>query len=196
MHFRELPSALTVLLAILVLAVSAANPTICPILGQQWPTPKNLAREATFQAVAKNLTATLQGLQNTTGFNTTSYSVVVFSGSEDGLAFEYHHTDRTIRESTSGTKIVTADTVYRLASVSKVMTLYMFLAQVGEGPLSDPVAKWIPELLVPTDADGLDVVRPDWKHMTLGDLAGQLSGLPRDCENTWGTAHTTTRRYS
>lgn len=161
----------------------------CPLLGPQYPVPTALATAPTFLSTTENFTSTLNALLDTAPFNTTSFSLSVFSTTspdedEDLLAWQYHHTTPLLASSTQGTQSLDADSIYRIASISKLMTVYLFLIEVGDGHWTEPVAKWIPEL----ERFGADVeveggrAVPNWTEITLGDLAGQTSGLVRDCE--------------
>jgi CubicO group peptidase (beta-lactamase class C family) len=78
---------------------------------------------------------------------------------------------------------MTRDTVFRIASMSKPVTVAAALALVEEGrfALSDPVATWLPELAdvrVMTSPDGpLDRTVPLRRPLTFDDLMTHRSGL-------------------
>jgi hypothetical protein len=139
------------------------------------------------QAAAKNLSSHINHLvqSNSTGWNTTSFSITLFTSSEDSFAYEYHRTASSVLQSDAGVKNVTADSVYRIASISKLMSVYLFLIQLGGHHLHTPISRFIPELLIYTNAsvDDVEAVRPDWRDVTIADLASYLSGLPNDRES-------------
>ena len=75
------------------------------------------------------------------------------------------------------------DTVFRIASMTKPVTVAaaMALAEEGKLSLSDPVARWVPELAdmrVLTDPEGsLDQTVPAVRQITIEDLMTHRSGL-------------------
>ena len=75
------------------------------------------------------------------------------------------------------------DTMFRIASMTKPVTVAAAMTLVEEGKLAltDPVAKWLPELAdmrVLTDSDGpLDETVPAERPITLDDLMTHRSGL-------------------
>lgn len=158
-------------------ATNAQIPTTCPLLGPQWPSPSNIASASTFQTFADTLRSTLDREAYNT---TTSFSIGIFSASEPDLLWQYHHSTVLLANGTQGTRQVDADSIYRIGSISKLLTVFTFLIAEGDGKWSDPVIKHLPEL----DLWAGDVrhVTPDWAEITLGDLAGHMAGLGRDCE--------------
>ena len=75
------------------------------------------------------------------------------------------------------------DTIFRIASMTKPVTVAaaMSLAEEGKLSLTDPVAKWLPELAnmrVLLDPRGpLDRTEPARRHITVDDLMTHRSGL-------------------
>jgi CubicO group peptidase (beta-lactamase class C family) len=166
--------------------VSAQGKSTCPILGKQWPAPRNISHEPLIQAAAKNLTSKIDNLvkSNSKGWNATSFSITLFSTSEESFAYQYHRTDPLVLHGTAGVRKVTADSVYRIGSISKLLTVYLFLIQMGGHHLHTPITHFVPELLVHANAslDDIDIIRPHWQDITIADLASYLSGLPDDRE--------------
>lgn len=174
----------TVLATLNVRTAAQSQPSFCPLLGQQWPAPKNLSGEKLFQALQKNMTTTLQQMQNTEYFNETSYSLAIFSGTEDEALFQYDQTAPSVRHSQNGVHNITANTIFRIGSVSKMMTIYMLLAEVGPAIFDDPITKYIPELVRAANTSyGEDFIHPKWQHITVGDLSAQLGGLADDSKS-------------
>jgi CubicO group peptidase (beta-lactamase class C family) len=104
-----------------------------------------------------------------------SYSIEITSSKE--TLWSSHHTARDRNESRIGTKVVTSDSVYRIASITKTFTTLGILQQHAAGNLSldDPIQKYIAELQGPESGN------IPWKDITLRTLASQLSGIPREC---------------
>ncbi|KAL0937183.1 beta-lactamase family protein [Colletotrichum truncatum] len=108
--------------------------------------------------------------------NTTSFTVVLFSGSEDTetdpVFFEYHHTAvEALQDSRLG-----ADTVFPLGTLTQLFTVYAWLVEVGDEHWGTSVTVFLPELNN-ASTSGLAV---NWDEITIGALAGQMSGLARD----------------
>jgi CubicO group peptidase (beta-lactamase class C family) len=77
-----------------------------------------------------------------------------------------------VANSSYGTNKVDAESIYRIGSISKLLTVYLWLVREGDVRWSDPIAKHLPELLK-YKADSWNNVTPDWNAITIGDLAGQ-----------------------
>lgn len=114
--------------------------------------------------------------------NTTSFSVVLFSGttdSDDAAFFEYHHTATTAQS--EGSSNVTSDTLFPVGDLTQLFTVYAWLVEVGEEAWETPITAFLPEL------SGLETppgeVSTPWQDVTIGTLAGQMSGLARDCKS-------------
>ncbi|KAL7265838.1 hypothetical protein RUND412_011635, partial [Rhizina undulata] len=105
--------------------------------------------------------------------NETSFSFGLTSINE--TLFEAHHTALFLGNYADPAAInVTGDTIYRIASITKVFTVLGLLLQSGVS-LEDPVTKYVPEL---TEGGNSGGVR--WEAITLGSLGSHLSGLGRD----------------
>jgi CubicO group peptidase (beta-lactamase class C family) len=179
-----------------ILAVLSAAPvqaqnvqlTDCSLLGPVYPLPADLSSSKAIQTAQKTFSSLLaQAVQNgTTAWGpfdsvNTSISVAVFSTQSQKLLAEFHHVGAAPGSKThlTGGKL-DGDTLYRTGSVAKLLSVYTFLTKLGTTYWSEPVTKYIPELAhVPIDNS---VRKINWSEITLGALAGQMSGLPRDCK--------------
>lgn len=105
---------------------------------------------------------------------TTSFSVELTSANK--TIYEKHHTAKV--HNTTGTSNVGTDTVYRVASITKV---FASLALLLEVPWAiDAPARWfVPEL------NGLE----GYEEITLRMLANHMSGIPRDGRDWRLTKH-------
>ena len=165
----------------------------CPLLGPVFPAPTYLCDASTFQAAFDNLKSTLD---HATATGTTQYgtwprtsnslSLGIFDTTSAGQLFSYEYTSPQTKNSTKGVKEITRDTIYRLGSLSKLITAYFFLIEAGPSYWNHPVTEFVPEL---TEAaakcsaltDPVDCI--DWDDMTLGVLASHMARLPRDCKS-------------
>ncbi|KAH6853109.1 beta-lactamase/transpeptidase-like protein [Chaetomium sp. MPI-CAGE-AT-0009] len=175
------------LLSVAAATTALAGPN-CPPLGPVYEKPFNFKTSSAIQAAIANLTATFtawdQNNSSAIRSNTTSYSIEVFSTSEeDPIIFSWHHTAASLAAATntSGVKAAGPDAVYRLGSLTKVFTVYTWLVQDGDVKWNEPITKYIPELAAAADRAKEDpVANVPWDEVTIGSLAGQLSGAIRD----------------
>ncbi|KAI6476630.1 hypothetical protein MCOR17_000966 [Pyricularia oryzae] len=118
--------------------------------------------------------------------NETAWAVAVFSTNDAEPLYERYYTP----EFDVGVSQVDRDSVFRIASVSKVFSVWSFLLEVGDAHFNDPITRYVPELadvVNETTADGVvydDIDHVRWEEVTLGQLAGQLAGIPRDPAQT------------
>lgn len=159
---------------------TTAKPTICPIQGQQFPAPTGLAKEASFHKVTKEIEETINANLTVAPFNETTFSLGMFSTTDDGLLYEYHHTDATVANSTAGTQKVDANSIYRIASITKILTIYLWLIKDGDRRFNDPITDFLPELKQANEMPQ-QYATPDWDEVTVADLAMFLAGAARDC---------------
>ena len=92
--------------------------------------------------------------------------------------------------STAGVRKAGRDAVYRLGSLTKIFTVYTWLALDGDGKFNDPITKYVPELAAAAGRHGErdDPVRyVSWEDVTVGALASQMGGIIRDCESLSGS---------
>lgn len=125
--------------------------------------------QITFEKIEEKLNA----INRKDKYNTSSYSIEVTSSSE--RLWGAHHTAEVLDDTRPGDKLVSADSQYRIASITKTFTTLALLHLASDNKLSldDPVVKYIPEL------NSSDYELP-WKDTSLRILASQLSGLPRE----------------
>lgn len=132
------------------------------------------------QELGKILDAALYGISNgevLERWNTSTSSFAIQLTSASQTLWSSYHTATTLGGPTHGTAIVTGDAAFRIASISKTLTVYALLLQPNVS-LDDPITKWLPELLEnKNDDDG----RIEWDQITLRSLASHLGGIHRDC---------------
>ncbi|KAK3497205.1 beta-lactamase/transpeptidase-like protein [Neurospora hispaniola] len=184
---------ITALLLFLLATTCATAAPNCPPLGPVFQKPRNFKSSAAIRAALANLTETFQARDEDNSAavraNITSYSLEVFSISDsDPVIFGWHHTAPAHASSNftnGGAKKTDADTVYRLGSLTKIFTVYTWLVQDGDAKWNEPITKYVPELAKAADKAKDDPVgNVVWGEVTVGSLAGQLSGAVRDYQNT------------
>lgn len=165
-------------LATLAHVVLATLDGHCPPLGPVLPAPTNPSTSPDvqlaiydFQNDFTNLTSPLGG---------SAVSVSVRSIHEADKLVDLHYTPPT--RDPSSTNVVDGNTVYRIASISKVFTT---LGILREGiAMDDPVTRYLPELGSLEAADGInnDITAVSWDDITIGALASHMSGIGLDCK--------------
>lgn len=163
-----------------------------PLLGLGYPPPTDLSSNGSLVYSAwSNFTAqmesymrsntTVEGLVPNLGSYTISVGAFSIHDPQAAETLQYHHTGADVKNSDTGDKQVNCDSVYRVASITKLFTVYLTLVSIGSEYWERPLTDFIPELAAYADAtppDPINVV--DWKTVTLGALAGQIAGIPRD----------------
>lgn len=166
----------TSLLAILALSVSSTSAKPCPPLGRTLPAPISPSSHDAVKLASDALTKQLQDMIQPLS-KTSAVSVAVKSLHEDKPLFNWHFTPPTL--SGIGTSKIDENTIYRVGSISKVMTVLLAL-QSDKIDMQASVLKYLPDLKqnVPLDAHNFD-----WADITVESLADHLSGIPTDSES-------------
>ncbi|KAL7265862.1 hypothetical protein RUND412_011610, partial [Rhizina undulata] len=151
---------------------------ICTPPGAVFSIPTLTTDNPGIVALNRNLTAMIDFLLTNPKhadllLNETSFSIGITS--IDGTLFESHHTAKYQGDYVGcSAQNVTGDTVYRIASITKVFTVLGVLLQSGVC-LDDPITKYVPELTEGSNSGGIR-----WEEITLRALGSQLSGIPRE----------------
>lgn len=149
------------------LTTPIASASICPFLGPVFPAAKSLSAES---AIFTTLRSTIESA--ITSGNTShgpvnandTYSIQIFSTSDKGVPLlDFHHRGTDVQ----GNSTVNGNSIYRIASTTKLLTVYLLLLQAGDGIFNDPVVKHVPEL------EG----KGEWDDITVGALAGYMGGI-------------------
>ncbi|KAI0857594.1 beta-lactamase/transpeptidase-like protein [Xylaria cubensis] len=155
----------------------------CPLQGAVFPAPRNLKKES--GAISTGLSILQNELQkiinNPTVFDngSTSFQLSLFSKDKQLLSFSYAATS--LNDSSLPSGCLNENTIFRIGSVSKLLTVYTLLANVGMDHLKDPVTKWVPELADFTNKGVNDAVsQVKWDEVTIEALASHGAGLDRD----------------
>ncbi|KAK3312304.1 beta-lactamase/transpeptidase-like protein [Apodospora peruviana] len=121
-------------------------------------------------------------LSTTGALNTSAIAIGVKSIHEDKLLLEYAYTPDEKYRDPRGMQKVDSDTVFRLASLSKVFTMLAVLQQNGTIGLEDPITKFVPELkdLHKQAREDTPIWTVDWERITIGALASHLGGIGAD----------------
>jgi CubicO group peptidase (beta-lactamase class C family) len=142
----------------------------CPIFGPAYPEITSPGSAAAFRPAKTAIQDEIaSGPASGQLDNKTVFAIQVFSRHSDQTLYEHYHGPS-----------IGPDTLYRLASVSKLVSVYTTLAELGDRHWDNPVTKYIPELAQ------LKVQNPvydvDWSEVTLGALPSHMGGILRDCK--------------
>lgn len=175
---KMLVSTVGILVGWLV-SIAVASP-VCPLDGPVFPKPQQPSQHEAVKSAVATLKDTF--LNITEGAQNYSISIQVFSAHEAEPLFALSHTaPKLATQNTTGVKTVDENTVFRLGSLTKIYTIYSFLINAGDKLWNEPITKYVPELqALANRSDPVDYVA--WDDITLGGLASQLTGIPRECQ--------------
>jgi CubicO group peptidase (beta-lactamase class C family) len=162
----------------------------CPLLGPVFPAPSNPAGSNAINSATKSATRAIQAaLLNATTYgqlesNTASFSIDVYSTHERSSIFTYHYSAPALAHPAEGVATVDSNTIYRIGSVSKLLTVYTYPAAAGDVSFNEPVTKYIPELAAYATKNAAalktsDIDIFDWNEITVGALASHMAGIVR-----------------
>ncbi|EXJ65355.1 hypothetical protein A1O7_01696 [Cladophialophora yegresii CBS 114405] len=179
--------------ATIALAFAFATTVLCDYLGPTYPAPTDLATNGSHVSAAwRNLSSTLDGyiadpsanLTSPAGLKNVTFSVGMFSINDpSAAALQFHHTSAEISNSTSGLRKVDGDSIYRVASITKLITTLAGMLNLKTSDWDRPITEFVPTLAAyaaahPAADDRTGTV--DWSKVTLAALASQIAGTPRD----------------
>ena len=165
-------------------------PKSCPLLGADYPPPSHLSDSSAIRNASDKMGEAIRSaLVKETIYgrldpNLTSFSLEVYSTSSAEALFTFHYTAPQLPRN-EGVKSVDSNSVYRIASISKLFSVYTYLLAAGDASFNDPITKYVPELALFMDehASNLqdnDIDFVDWHSITVSALASHLAGIPRD----------------
>ena len=134
----------------------------CPLLKAYYPPPTiPPSLISTFNKSFTDL-ATPHTSKYGSILNTTSFSVVFFDS--NSTIFQFNH---------GVESSITSDTQFLAGDLTQLFTVYHWLVEMGDSHWNTPITHFLPDLNssnIPFD------------DITIGSLAGQISGLPRTCK--------------
>ncbi|KAI8630378.1 beta-lactamase/transpeptidase-like protein [Xylariaceae sp. FL1651] len=174
--------ALVLCLAITAKAL-AASPNECVLAGPGYPSPSKFNNSSLLADAIASFEDTIKNKQLNLEPNDTAWAVALFSSNENKVLYERYYTPPV----DVGVTQVDSNSIFRIASISKVFTVWSFLLEVGYERFNDPITAYVPELMNLTYSsrargrevyNDIDHVR--WNEITLGQLASHAAGIPRD----------------
>jgi hypothetical protein len=180
-YYQNAASLLGAVVVFSSYALAQSSPR-CPLLGPVFPPPENVLKESKAVPDAlSRLNTTLQQFDSNGTFSGLNASFYFQVFSKTDTIFEYGLVPPSTADYlTSGT--LDEDTIFRIGSVSKLLTVYTLLAEAGMRHVHDPVTTWVPELQAAVNEyQGPPSQKVRWDEVTIGELAGHLAGIKRDC---------------
>ncbi|KAF2665056.1 beta-lactamase/transpeptidase-like protein [Microthyrium microscopicum] len=168
---------------------------VADLLGPKYVPPTDLSSsQSLVPASWQNVTSTIEtylknGNQAPSSSQLSKLSNLTFSlgmfslHDPNATQLQYHHTGPEVANSPNGTHKVDADTIYRVASVTKVFTVLAALLEVNSTDWERPLSDIIPGLAnfaAKSTAEASPIYRVDWSKVTISALAAQIAGVPRD----------------
>lgn len=175
----------------LTLLSLCTSKVLADYLTPTYPPPTDLGSNTSLVSAAwKSLSSTfddyLAGKNNSTseslsGVENVTFSFGMFSLHDPAATkFQYHYTAPEIVNSKVGTNKVDGDSIYRVASVSKLITTFAGLVELAEEDWHRPLSDIVPALrdYVQADAGNLNPIdTTQWDKITPWSLATQQSGI-------------------
>lgn len=152
-------------------------PAKCHDPSPAFPLPKLSPTDPLLAHTFAYISQSLHDLVSESTYNKTSFSLEITSSTR--TLYSLHHTARDRGASLRGVSKVDGDSVYRIASVTKLFTVLGVLYQHAAGNLSldEPVGRYLAELN--EEQEGKQQGGLPWHSITIRSLASQLSGIPR-----------------
>ncbi|KAK8050012.1 hypothetical protein PG994_011742 [Apiospora phragmitis] len=157
-------------------------------LGPMDPAPVDISgKDSIVRATWENITSKFDqhfsGKEHPTilaGLNKHTFSLGLFStrDSEAAGCLQYHHTGLDVKNSSNGVDTVNGESIYRVASLSRLFTVFAGLIELKPQAWSSPLAEIFPEIAGLPNNDPIRHI--DWHAVTPLSLASQISGVPRD----------------
>ncbi|KAL1837870.1 hypothetical protein VTJ49DRAFT_3296 [Mycothermus thermophilus] len=161
---------------LLGLAVAVSHAQNCPLLGPAYPAATDVAGPAF--AAARDIFEAALASDSDVKTDSVSFAFEIYR-TRQGRAESIYRTFNTA-SSRNVSAQVGPETLFRINSISKVITVYTMLAKLGYQYWHEPISKFVPELAdLPSQPN--DVIRSvDWSEITLEALASQISGLAKE----------------
>ena len=180
MHFQR-----SCLLFAPILSIAGAD-----LLGPTYPAPTDLSSAdshvmkawsslstAFDESLKKN--STPPGFKDLIRAGKVTFSTSLFSLHDpDATSVQYHYTAPQVTDAKHGTNEVDGDSIYRVASVSKLITVFTGMLELTDAQWNTPLSKIFPGLSSHNDKTNNPVEEIQWDNITPWTLANQLSGIP------------------
>ncbi|KAL8703400.1 MAG: hypothetical protein Q9201_003403 [Fulgogasparrea decipioides] len=168
--------------------------TLCDFTGPTYPAPKDLTSDKSLVAAAwNNVTSTIEtylngpniDLTGPSGLKNLTFSLGMFSVQDRSAAesLQFHFTSAEVANSTTGATKVDGSSIYRVASITKLATVFAGMLELDDTDWDRPITDFVPSLAESarnTSGENDPVNSVQWDKITLAALGAHLAGSPRD----------------
>lgn len=156
-------------------------------LGPTFPAPEDLCSDQSLVRSAwENVTLTFDSYLRhgekssvtigIAGTENVTFSAGLFSVHDAAAAqLQYHYTAPQVASSVNGTNAVDGDSIYRVASVTKLMTVFVGMLSLTDDQWHRSIVEIVPEFA--STGTETDNHVPEWDKITPWTLANHLSGI-------------------
>ncbi|PVI04564.1 beta-lactamase/transpeptidase-like protein [Periconia macrospinosa] len=174
-----------------VISLCATSPAFADLLGPRYLPPVDLTSDkSTVSAAWKNITSTFEKFLDEKNANATggipgirnmTFSAGMFALNDPSASKHQFHFSSPALQLTNGTRKVDGDSLYRAASITKVLTVLTGLLNLKITDWERPLTEIFPALGEfakerPGKDDPVNTIQ--WENITPNTLASQISGLP------------------
>jgi CubicO group peptidase (beta-lactamase class C family) len=167
---------------------------LADFLGPTYPAPIDLTSteslvSASWQNISSTLKEYLHGNQSTTsnslsGIENITFSIGLFSANDPAAAesLQFHYTSAEAADAPTGVEEVDGDSIYRVASISKLFTVFAGLLELHNADWDRPLTDVLPELaeFARENSDEEEhIYTSQWEKITPWTLAAQIAGIAR-----------------
>ncbi len=179
----------------LFLTLLSSSGVLGDFLGPSYPAPVDLSSSKSLVAATwKNVTSTLQAYtisdeqKSTSGvvaeIRNVTFSLGLFSLNDPSATdLQFHHTSPEIANALNGTHKANANSIYRIASLTKVFTVLAGLLNLKPNDWDRPLTDIFPTLAgfaEKNSGEDNSIYLTQWDKVTPRALAAQIAGVTRD----------------
>lgn len=146
-----------------------------PLLGPSFISNFNNSKSRAIQEAKSEFPNIIESLFSPGDLNRTGliFAFDIFSASINVSIYEYYHVGEGQEYALSSGRL-DDQTVSRIGSVSKLLTVYAIIAQAGIEVFSRPVMRYLPDLAGNSTSNSLQRIK--WNDITIGALLFQQAG--------------------
>ena len=175
-------------LQLCLLVSSLSTAALSELLGPTYPAPTDLTSsnslvQQAWTTLSSALDDTLKqnntapGFGDLAGAEKVTFSAGLFSLHDAAATdLQYHYTAPQVANSEFGTNEVDSDSIYRVASVSKLITVLTGLIELTDAQWNTPLSEIFPGLIASSNWTDDPVTSIQWNEITPWALANQLAG--------------------
>lgn len=177
------------LLCSCVALAACLTTAVADLLGPTYPAPIDLSSsdskvQKAWADLSKAFDESLRQNNTPTGFNDlvgaqkVTWSASIFSlHDRDATKLQHHYTAPQVANAADGTNEANGDSIYRVASVSKLITVFSGMIALTGAQWNMPLSEIFPGLVTSSNGTKNPIFGVQWDLITPLALASQLSGI-------------------